>query len=172
MTYGNGLVESDSYSLDYEINRLLVQNGAASVQDNVCTRADNLNLTDAVTPANNQTFSYSPANRLATASGNYGVFGWTYDGVGNRTGQALYPRRQRLRLPHHLEPPLDHRRHGAQLRLRCRWQHFDRHPRRRAQCLHLQQRQPLEDRAPSPWSHHVPRYRCRCSAMARSKRPR
>ncbi len=36
MTYGNGLLETDTYSLDYEINRLLVQNGAASVQDNVC----------------------------------------------------------------------------------------------------------------------------------------
>ncbi len=92
MTYGNGLVESDTYSLDYEINRLLVQNGAASVQDNVCTRTDNLNLTgisDTVTPANSQTFTYSPANRLASATSNYGVFGWTYDGVGNRTGQTL-----------------------------------------------------------------------------------
>ena len=92
MTYGNGLIESDTYSLDYEINRLLVQNGATSVQDNVCTRTDHLNLTgitDAVTPANTQTFSYSPANRLATANGNYGVFGWTYDGTGNRTGQTL-----------------------------------------------------------------------------------
>jgi RHS repeat-associated protein len=92
MTYGNGLIESDTYSLDYEINRLKVQNGAAIVQDNVCTRTDNLNLTgitDAVTPANNQTFTYSPANRLATANGSYGVFGWTYDAVGNRTGQTL-----------------------------------------------------------------------------------
>ena len=92
MTYGNGLVESDSYSLDYEINRLLLQNGATAVQDNVCTRTDNLNLTgitDAVTPANTQTFSYSPANRLATANGSYGVFGWTYDGTGNRANETL-----------------------------------------------------------------------------------
>jgi len=60
MTYGNGLVESDTYSLDYEINRLLEQSGAASVQDNVCTRTDNLNLTDisdGVTPANNRSAS-------------------------------------------------------------------------------------------------------------------
>ncbi len=92
MSYGNGLTETDTYSLDYEINRLLVQNGAASVQDNVCTRTDKLNITgitDAVTPANNQTFAYSPANRLSSAAGNYGTFGWTYDGVGNRTGQTL-----------------------------------------------------------------------------------
>ena len=58
MTYGNGLVESDTYSLDYEINRLLEQSGAASVQDNVCTRTDNLtDISDGVTPANNRSAS-------------------------------------------------------------------------------------------------------------------
>ena len=92
MTYGNGLTETDTYSLDYEINRLLVANGATSLIDRTHARVDSLNLTgitDAVTPANNQTFTYSSVNRLASASGNYGLFGWTYDGVGNRTGQTL-----------------------------------------------------------------------------------
>jgi hypothetical protein len=92
MADGNGLIEADTYSLVYEINRLQVQNGAASVQDNVCTRTDNLNLTgitDAVTPANNQTFAYSPANRLNLATGSYGNYSWSYDAVGNRTGQTL-----------------------------------------------------------------------------------
>jgi RHS repeat-associated protein len=55
-------------------------------------RTDNLNLTsigDTVTPANNQSFGYSAANRLNSASGPYGSQSWTYDGVGNRTGETI-----------------------------------------------------------------------------------
>ena len=55
-------------------------------------RTDLLNLTgiaDAVTPANSATFSYSPANRLATAAGPWGSLSWTYDGVGNRLTEVL-----------------------------------------------------------------------------------
>jgi RHS repeat-associated protein len=94
LTYGNGLVLSDTYTLDYEINRILLLNGAADVIDRSHQRTDLLNLTgitDAVTPANTQTFGYSPVNRLAsaTSTGSYGTYGWTYDGVGNRTGQTL-----------------------------------------------------------------------------------
>ncbi len=57
-------------------------------------RTDNLNLTsigDTVTPANNQSFGYSAANRLNSARGGAGRTGrsrWTYDGVGNRTGET------------------------------------------------------------------------------------
>ena len=72
MTYANSLVEADSYSLDYEVNRLLLQNGPTSLIDRTHAHTDLLNLTgttDAVTPANSQTFSYSAANRLSTASG-------------------------------------------------------------------------------------------------------
>src|SRR5450631_1483460 len=71
MTYGNGLTEADTYSLDYEVNRLLLQNGPTSLLDRTHAHTDKLNLTgitDAVTSANSQTFSYSPANRLSTAS--------------------------------------------------------------------------------------------------------
>ena len=92
MTYGNGLTEADSYSLDYEVNRLLLQNGTTALIDRTHAHGDLLNLTaitDAVTPANSQTFSYSAANRLSTASGVYGTYGWSYDGVGNRTQETL-----------------------------------------------------------------------------------
>ena len=88
MLYGNGLAEVDSYSLDYEIQRLLVQNGGTSLIDRTHARADALNLTgitDAVTPANNQVMSYAPTNRLASAAGAFGTQSWLYDGVGNRT---------------------------------------------------------------------------------------
>jgi len=92
MTYGNGLTEADSYSLDYEVNRLLLQNGPTSLIDRTHSHTDLLNLTgitDAVTPANTQSFSYAATNRLATASGVYGAYSWSYDGVGNRTQEVL-----------------------------------------------------------------------------------
>ena len=94
MTYGNGLTEADSYSLDYEVNRLLLQNGPTSLIDRTHAHADLLNLTgitDAVTPANTQTFGYSAANRLSTASGVYG-------GAARRT--LCRPAHQRPRRDH------------------------------------------------------------------------
>jgi hypothetical protein len=45
-------------------------------------------VTDAVTPAENQTFTYDNAARLLTASGSYGSRTWTYDKVGNRLTEA------------------------------------------------------------------------------------
>jgi hypothetical protein len=46
-------------------------------------------ITDGVTAANTQTFTYSPANRLSSAgsAGSYGSQSWTYDGVGNRLSE-------------------------------------------------------------------------------------
>ena len=40
---------------------------------------------------NNETFGYTPREHLASATGPYGSIGYTYDGVGNRTAQALNP---------------------------------------------------------------------------------
>ena len=33
--------------------------------------------------------TYTPAHRLATATGSYGSFAWTYDAVGNRSSEKL-----------------------------------------------------------------------------------
>ncbi len=52
---------------------------------------DKLNLTnvnDQVTAGNSSALSYSPANRLATASGAWGANSFSYDGVGNRLGDV------------------------------------------------------------------------------------
>ena len=92
LTYGNGLTEQNTFTLDYELSRLLVNDGAVALIDRQHNRTDLLNLTgiaDAVTPANSATFSYSPANRLATAAGPWGSLSWTYDGVGNRLAETL-----------------------------------------------------------------------------------
>ena len=85
---GNGLNDWNTYTLDYETDVLGVYNAGANVCNVATSRTDNLNITnlwDNVTAANNQTLSYSPANRLSNASGAYGTRVWGYDGVGNRT---------------------------------------------------------------------------------------
>jgi RHS repeat-associated protein len=64
-----------------------VKNAATLVQGRAYAYADGLNLTgitDQVTAANSNTLSYSPANRLAAASGAWGANSFVYDGVGNR----------------------------------------------------------------------------------------
>lgn len=46
-------------------------------------------ITDAVTSANSETFTYTPRHRLASAKGAYGSLAWTYDAVGNRATQVV-----------------------------------------------------------------------------------
>jgi hypothetical protein len=45
-------------------------------------------ITDAVTAGNSQSFGYDSLQRLSTASGGYGGFGFTYDGDGNQLSQT------------------------------------------------------------------------------------
>ena len=57
------------------------------VQDRAYAYGDGLNLTgitDQATAANSNVLSYSPANRLASATGAWGSNSFSYDGVGNR----------------------------------------------------------------------------------------
>jgi RHS repeat-associated protein len=46
-------------------------------------------VTDTVTAANSNTFSYTPANRLASASGAWGSAAYSYDPVGNRLSDVV-----------------------------------------------------------------------------------
>jgi RHS repeat-associated protein len=95
-TYGNGLVFTATYDLDYRIATLKVMNGAAHVislsyayEDGAGLLAnDGVNLTaiaDNVTPANSQSLWYTPTGRLQNASGPYGDLTFYMDSVGNRT---------------------------------------------------------------------------------------
>ena len=87
ITHGNGLVTSAGYDLDYRLASLAVKDGAVNVQAFAYAYGDNLNLTgitDQVTAANSNTLTYSPANRLAGASGAWGTNSFTHDSVGNR----------------------------------------------------------------------------------------
>ncbi|MEQ1694531.1 MAG: RHS repeat-associated core domain-containing protein [Hyphomicrobiaceae bacterium] len=94
MTYGNGLNDWNTYTLDHELDVLGVYDGAASVINRSHTRTDALNLTnvwDNVTAANNQSYWANAANRLQNASGAWGAKTFYYDGVGNRTQEVSTP---------------------------------------------------------------------------------
>jgi RHS repeat-associated protein len=97
LTFGNGLVSNFTLDSSYRVTR--VQTGTAAspgatvdrslswIGDTVTAIVDNDN--PGTTPpftygAQSQSFTYTPTRRLASASGYYGQYSWTYDGVGNR----------------------------------------------------------------------------------------
>jgi YD repeat-containing protein len=91
LTFGNGVNEARAFDLDYRVTSL-TDAGASGLQSLSYAYDANDNVSsiaDGVTPANSQTFGYDVLNRLTAATGAYGVFGWTYDKVGNRLTQAL-----------------------------------------------------------------------------------
>lgn len=92
LTYGNGLQQWKTFTTDNEVDLIQLYNGSTVLTQRDIDRQDGMNVTgiaDAITPANNQNFGYSDAARLTTASGPYGARSWTYDGVGNRTGETI-----------------------------------------------------------------------------------
>ncbi|MFN8992258.1 MAG: RHS repeat domain-containing protein, partial [Pseudomonadota bacterium] len=92
LTYGNGLQQWKTFTTDNEVDLIQLYNGPTVVTQRDIDRQDGMNVTgiaDAITPANNQNFGYSDAARLTTASGPYGPRSWSYDGVGNRTGETI-----------------------------------------------------------------------------------
>jgi YD repeat-containing protein len=94
MSYGNGLADANTYTTNYELNVLGVNNGATAVINRSHTRTDNQNLTgivDNVTPAYGSTFAMSDANRLQSATGVWGTKTWSYDSVGNRMTEVWTP---------------------------------------------------------------------------------
>ena len=93
-SYGNGLNEWNTFTLDNAIDVIGVYDGATTVINRAHTRTDNLNLTDVldnVATANNASFGYTPSNRLNLGNGPWGARSWAYDGVGNRTQEVATP---------------------------------------------------------------------------------
>ena len=83
LTYGNGLVLSKTYDLDYR----LTGQSVGAIQNLSYSHDANGNLntaTDLLASANTQTFTYDALNRLLNATGP-NSFTYTYDAVGNRT---------------------------------------------------------------------------------------
>jgi RHS repeat-associated protein len=83
MNYGNGLVQTMGYDLQYRVTS--IQTGA--VQDLTYVADPNGNVQDIINNLDsnkNKSFSYDWVNRLDGANGPWGSLSWTYDDVGNR----------------------------------------------------------------------------------------
>jgi RHS repeat-associated protein len=87
MIFGDGSSETRSYDTSYRLTGITDTLGATTLRQvsyGYDARDDLTALTDALTPANSETFGYTPRQSLTSASGPYGSLGFTYDGVGNR----------------------------------------------------------------------------------------
>jgi RHS repeat-associated protein len=95
LTYGNGLVLWKNFNTDNELYQLIVEQSPSTLAgiriNRFYNRADETNITgiaDGLTPANDETYSYTDAGRLAGATSSttasYGARSWTYDNNGNR----------------------------------------------------------------------------------------
>jgi RHS repeat-associated protein len=92
LTYGNGLALSKTFTPDYLESGMSVSGSAGTVMSRTLGRTDNINITgitDNLDSTRSETFSYTPSNRLQSASGAYGALTWQYDGVGSRTQEVL-----------------------------------------------------------------------------------
>ncbi len=90
-TFGNGVTESWVFDQAYRPHNITDALSGTSLQ-NLTYGYDAANnvkaITDAVNAANSQNLGYDSINRLISASGGYGTFGWKYDNVGNRLEQT------------------------------------------------------------------------------------
>jgi RHS repeat-associated protein len=95
LTYGNGLVLWKNFNTDNELYQLIVEQSPSTLAgiriNRFYNRANETNITgiaDGLTPANDETYSYTDAGRLAGATSSttasFGARSWTYDNNGNR----------------------------------------------------------------------------------------
>jgi len=97
LTYGNGLSLLRTFTVDDELDQLLVVNSptGVAVVKRLHGRQDNgLNLTniyanDDISPPPHQTFWYSPSRKLQNANGVWGELTFYYGPGGNRTHEVL-----------------------------------------------------------------------------------
>ena len=93
--YHNGIAEAWTFDLDYRATNIADTLPHRTVQSLAYVYDSDNNvssITDAVNAANIQTFGYDVLNRLTSATsgtGGYGIYGWTYDKLGNRLTQTV-----------------------------------------------------------------------------------
>jgi YD repeat-containing protein len=119
LNYGNGLSLAQSFTADYRANTIQVKDGATSIISLTYAYMDKINLTkitDVLNAANTVTLGYSPANRLTSAQGPWGILSWTYDGVGNRLTETLGATVDTTNYPATLNKPTNITRAGSTVR--------------------------------------------------------
>jgi hypothetical protein len=108
--YGDGYTQTRTYDLSYRLTGLKDALGATKLRDLTYgfEGRDNLTaVTDAITSANSETFTYTPRENLTSATGPYGALAYTYDGVGPRfTVHSVAVTTSTPNLPDHaFDPP-------------------------------------------------------------------
>ncbi len=90
LTYGNNFALTQTYTQDQVLDQVTLTNGATVLMDRTNSYDANLNvtaLTDAADANQNQSYAYSPANRLTGSTGLFGRRDFEYDALGNRTAR-------------------------------------------------------------------------------------
>ena len=85
--YGNGLVRTHGFDLDYRLDSISTASGTTSLQDLRLgyDAVNNINaITNLLNASQSQWFNYDENYRLTNAVGHYGTLGYGYDPVGNR----------------------------------------------------------------------------------------
>ena len=91
MIYGNNLVQSKAYDLDYRLTSLMTVNGVTH-QDLAYTLDDANNITaitNILDATRSQSLLYDDLNRLTDATSNYGDIDYAYDAIGNRLSETV-----------------------------------------------------------------------------------
>ena len=92
LTFGNGIAETIAHDSSYRATGVTDTGTAGLVSKLSYTldASDNVtNIVDGVVGANSQAMTYTPVDRLLTASGSYGGYTWGYGGNGDRSSQQL-----------------------------------------------------------------------------------
>ena len=93
LTYGNGVAETRGFDQDYRMTG--ITDTGSSVLQNLSYAYYPTNnvktIADGVHSADSQSFVYDSLQRLSSATGSYGTYGYTYDKDGNRLTQTLGP---------------------------------------------------------------------------------
>ncbi|HEX7965807.1 MAG TPA: RHS repeat-associated core domain-containing protein [Gammaproteobacteria bacterium] len=87
LTYGNGLVETRTYDLDYRMTGISIPS-IQGLTFGYNANDDITSITDSITTTNSQTLGYDSLNQLTSAvsgTGGYGSLTYSYDADGNRT---------------------------------------------------------------------------------------
>ena len=85
-TFGNGLIASRAFDLDYRLTNL-AEGGIQNLTYGYNAANDVLTIADGVHSGSSQTLGYDALDRLTSATGAYGSLAYTYDLVGNRLTQ-------------------------------------------------------------------------------------
>ena len=91
MIYGNNLVQSKTYDLDYRLTQLMTVNG--NTQQDLAYTLDAANnitaINNALDTTRTQSLGYDALNRLTDATSHYGDIDYVYDALGNRLSKTI-----------------------------------------------------------------------------------